>query len=313
MTISTLLVAFTGNRDATVKTKAQLGQILFGEKLLSKDKSISCASCHIPAFAFADTTAFSTGIYGRPTKRNTPSVLNMKNRAHFFWDGRAKTLEMQALMPIQHPDEMGLPIVEAVRRLNTSSRYKKLFMQVFKQAPSAENLSATLAAFERSLETDEAKLDIWDAGDGPVKLTDAEERGRMLFVGSKAKCFDCHFTPDFTGDEFRNIGLFNGSNFNDSGRFHITQNPADIGKFKVPGLRNVAVTPPYMHNGMFTSLEEVLDYYNDPSVSVKNAHNTDSIIAKPLGLTPQEKSDIIAFLKTLTDKLYLHLKNSGNR
>jgi cytochrome c peroxidase len=284
-------------------TKAGLGKILFSEKLLSKDSSVSCASCHIPQFGFADTVAFSKGIHGTLTARNTPSVLNMKFRPYFFWDGRANSLEQQALIPMQHPGEMGLPVQEAVDRLNASARYRQLFYQAFKQKPNAKNLAAAFAAFERTLETTNSRYDDWT--DDKIKFTASEERGRVLFTGSKAKCFDCHFTGDFTADEFRNIGLYNGAELNDKGRYAITGKKADLGKFKTPGLRNVAATAPYMHNGMFKTLEEVIDYYNNPGQFVKGSINADPLLQKPLGLTKQEKKDLLAFLKTLTDKQYL--------
>jgi cytochrome c peroxidase len=289
-----------------IKTKAGLGKKLFSEKMLSKDSSISCASCHIPGYAFADTVAFSVGIGGKRTKRNTPSVLNMKNRPYYFWDGRAASLEEQALMPIQNPDEMGLPIDEAVQRLNASKEYKMLFQKIFKQKPDAKNLAEAFAAFEQTLETVDSKFDDWS--NNLKKLTAQEERGRQLFVGDKAKCFDCHRMEDFTNDEFKNIGLYNGGTLNDSGLFNITKKESDLGKFKTPGLRNIAVTAPYMHNGMFNTLEAVMEYYNNPQEMVTGSINMDDALKKPLGLTRQEKKDIIAFLKTLTDKKYLKTK-----
>ncbi len=299
-----LLIAasFTGKNDR-VKTKADLGKLLFFEKMLSRDSSVSCASCHKPDYGFADTAAFSTGIGGKLTRRNTPSVLNMKFRPYFFWDGRAASLEAQSLMPIQNPDEMDLPVEQAVKRLNEDSTYSRLFYRIFRQKPNARNLAAAFAAFERTLETTSSKFDDWT--DGKKSFSASEERGRQLFTGSKAKCFDCHFTGDFTADEFRNIGLFNGRELNDSGRLSITRKKNDIGKFKTPGLRNIAVTAPYMHNGMFKTLEEVLDYYNNPQLFVKGSINTDVLVKKPLGLTDREKKDIIAFMKTLTDRRFL--------
>jgi len=285
--------------------KAALGKILFNEKILSLDSSVSCASCHIPAFAFADTVAFSIGIGGMPSSRNTPSVLNMKNRPYYFWDGKAPSLEAQALIPIQNPDEMGLPVAVAVARLNQTPRYVKLFKKIFRQRPDEKNLAAAFSAFERTLETIDSKFDDWSNNMG--ELTTEEERGRQLFIGSKAKCFDCHFMEDFTDDSFKNIGLYNAKELNDPGRYVITNDTADKGKFKTPGLRNVAVTAPYMHNGMFQTLEQVLAYYNAPGHFVDNQLNIDPTLAKPLGLTPKEKKDIIAFLKTLTDKAYRRL------
>lgn len=285
-----------------INTKAALGKKLFNDNILSKDYTISCASCHIPEYGFADTLAFSKGIEGRATTRNTPSVLNMKNRPYFFWDGRAASLEQQALMPISHPDEMGLPVKEAIARLNASAEYRKLFLRIFKALPDSRNLGVAFAAFERTLETDNSRFDAYMHD--IVAFTEAEERGRKLFISEKSKCFDCHRGPDFTDDQFKNIGLFDGYVLNDSGRYLITRKKDDLGKFKTPGLRNIALTAPYMHNGMFQTLEEVIEYYNNPGAFVLNPINMDTTMGVPLGLTRQEKSDLVAFLKTLTDKRF---------
>ena len=287
-----------------IRTKAQLGEKLFSEKILSKDSSISCASCHKPAFAFADTLAFSIGIYGKLTSRNTPSVLNMKNRPYFFWDGRAASLEEQALMPIANPDEMGLPIAEAVARLNQNAEYRKLFKKIFGRLPDAKNLGAAFSAFEKTLETDESRFDDWANNEGT--LTESEERGRQLFISNKAKCFDCHSMVDFTDDKFKNIGLYNGADRNDEGRYGITNDKNDLGRFKTPGLRNVAVTAPYMHDGRFKTLEQVVQYYNNPYMFVDDPKNMDSLLLYPLQLSNQDNADLVAFLKTLTDKRYTH-------
>jgi cytochrome c peroxidase len=288
--------------DTQDYSQKKLGKILFNEKILSKDSTVSCASCHRPDFAFADSTSYSIGINLKKTKRNTPSVLNMKSRPYFFWDGRAASLDEQSLLPIQNPDEMGLPIVEAIERLRANQFYCNYFKKVFKKEPNAINLAEAFAAYEKTLETEESKLDRW--GDNKTKLTSAEERGREIFVSDKSKCFNCHLFEDFTNDEFKNIGLFNGKDLNDSGRYLFTKNKAEIGKFKTPGLRNVAITAPYMHNGMFATLEEVVDYYNDPLKKIPDAIDIDTALQKPLGLTNQEKKDLVAFLKTLTDKRF---------
>ncbi len=287
----------------TVYSKVSLGKKLFSEKILSLDSSVSCASCHNPKFAFADTLAFSIGIGGKETSRNTPSVLNMKNRPYYFYDGRAATLHEQALMPIANKDEMGLPIEDAVKRLNQHPTYRKLFLQTFKQLPTAKNLGEAFAAFEQTLETVNSKFDDWS--NNKTTLTKAEERGRQLFTGDKAKCFDCHSMEDFTDDSFKNIGLFNGNFLTDSGRYLITKNINDLGKFKTTGLRNVAVTAPYMHNGMFATLEEVLRYYNNPKGFFPHQINLDTTFNNGLNLTTKEQADIISFLKTLTDKVYV--------
>jgi cytochrome c peroxidase len=300
--ITLISFSFKEEESNNVISKAALGKKLFSEKILSADSSVSCASCHNPKFAFADTLAFSLGINGNETKRNTPSVLNMKNRPYFYWDGRAATLEEQALMPIANPQEMGLPLTEAISRLNKNKTYVKQFMQVFNEKPNIKNLGIAFASYEKTLETVDSKYDDW--ANDKVQLTAAEERGRVLITGEKAKCFDCHFGDDFTGDQFKNIGLYNENYLTDSGRYSITKKETDIGKFKTPGLRNIAVTAPYMHNGMFSTLEEVLRYYNNPKGFFPHQVNIDTNFNKPLNLSTKEQSDIIAFLKTLTDRAY---------
>ncbi|MBI3233779.1 MAG: c-type cytochrome, partial [Bacteroidetes bacterium] len=192
---------------------------------------------------------------------------------------------------------------DAVERLNQAKEYKLLFQKIFNQKPTAQNLAAAFSAFEKTLETVDSKFDDWS--NNLKKLTAQEERGRELFVGDKAKCFDCHRMEDFTNDEFKNIGLYNGKELNDAGLFNLTNKETDLGKFKTPGLRNIAVTAPYMHNGMFKTLEEVIDYYNNPQKIVANPINIDDALKQPLGLTDKEKKDIVAFLKTLTDRKYL--------
>ena len=298
-----LASSFLSEKTIDINTKAALGKKLFSEKILSRDSSVSCASCHKPAYAFADTVAFSVGIGGKLTRRNTPSVLNMKNRPYYFWDGRAGSLEEQSLMPIQNPDEMGLPINEAVERLNSNREYLRLFQKIFKQKPGKENLSAAFAAYEKTLETTNSKFDDWSNSLG--KLSKVEEAGRQVFISDKAKCFDCHFMEDFTDDGFKNIGLYDGKDLNDAGHYDFKKEERYLGKFKTPGLRNVAVTAPYMHNGMFKTLEEVVNYYNDPGKTVSNPINIDPDLAKPLGLTEKEKRSLVAFLKTLTDRKFI--------
>ena len=179
--IGILAFRMEDNRPAeSIRTRADLGKKLFSEKILSLDTSVSCASCHKPEFAFADTARFSRGIGGKLTLRNTPSVLNMKNRPYFFWDGRTATLEQQALMPIQNPDEMGLSIKEAVRRLNASPEYRALFRKIFYHLPNEKNLAHAFSSFEKTLETTNSKFDDWGNGEG--NLSASEERGRQLFI-----------------------------------------------------------------------------------------------------------------------------------
>lgn len=288
-----------GEQANAPKSLAELGELLFNDPILSSDKSISCASCHRPDFGFADTSAVSVGVLGRKGGRNTPSVLNMKNRAHYFWDGRASSLEQQALMPIENKDEMNLSIAEAVQRLRESKKYKKYFLKLQGRLPDKEGLASALAAFERTLETGNSPFDKYMNDDDPKAIPESAKRGHQLFL-EKGKCFDCHFSPDFTADEFKNIGLYDEQKLKDKGRFAISNKKEDLGRFKVPGLRNIALTAPYMHNGMFKTLRQVIDYYDNPNSVVPNPINRDTSLSKPLNLTEQEKQDLEAFLISLT-------------
>lgn len=283
--------------------EAELGKILFSDPILSKDSTISCASCHIPAYAFADTSAVSKGVGGIKGDRNTPSAMNVVLHGFFFWDGRAKTLEEQALVPIENPKEMNLSLGEAVHRLRRSAAYSNYFRKIYDEAPGTANLAKAIAAFERTLETSDSPFDVWKFYDKPEMVSESVRRGFEIF-NRKGKCAECHFGSNFALNQFRNIGLFDGKKLNDSGRARISGDPLDIGKFKVAPLRNVAVTAPYMHNGMFKTLREVIEFYNDPEKIVPGNINRDSILLKPLGLTNEEMIDLEAFLNSITDKQF---------
>lgn len=289
--------------SSEVKTKEALGKMLFFDPILSGTRTISCASCHKEEFAFADTSAVSLGLHARKGVRNTPSAMNGSLQVSFFWDGRASTLEQQALMPIINPLEMDLPIDIAVKRLKSNSFYRRTFQHLFNEAPNKANLAIALAQFERTLETNNSPLDDWRLNDNESAVSASAKRGFALFQG-KANCVQCHFGPDFNSTEFRNIGLFDGIMLTDSGRAGITKNPRDLGKFKIGPLRNVAVTAPYMHNGMFKTLRQVIDYYNDPDKVVPRSIGRDSLLSKPLNLSDQEKKDLESFLVSLTDKRF---------
>ncbi|MBL7753268.1 MAG: cytochrome-c peroxidase [Chitinophagaceae bacterium] len=298
-----IFISLTASQQNEKKAPASLralGEELFFDPILSSDSSISCASCHKPEFAFADTMPFSRGVLGRKTSRNTPSVMNMMMRESFFWDGRAASLEAQVIGPIENPNEMNLPFHDAVKRIQKNPHYQDWFVKITGRQPDSAGIVQAVAEFERSLETDQTPNDRW-MNEQSGGLTAQQIRGRELFTSERTRCFDCHFTPDFTSDEFRNIGLFNARELNDSGRFHVTKKLVDVGKFKTPGLRNVAVTAPYMHNGIFKSLREVIDYYDDPTKFIQNALYRDTILPRRIGLTEQEKLDLEAYLHALTD------------
>ena len=282
----------------------ELGKRLFFDPILSGNRMISCASCHKENLAFADSLTLSPGVNGRLGIRNTPSAMNMRLQESFFWDGRASNLEEQALIPIENPVEMDLPIDSAIARLNNDAFYRQSFLRIFKEIPSKKTLAKALSDFERSLETNDSPFDDWRINDNEEAVSASAKRGFKLF-NTKAKCIQCHFGPDFNNIEFRNIGLFDGKMHIDSGRSAITHKQQDLGKFKIGSLRNIAITAPYMHNGMFKTLKEVIDYYDNPDHIIPNSMNRDKILIRPLQLTNSEKLDLESFLISLTDRRFM--------
>jgi cytochrome c peroxidase len=203
-------------------------------------------------------------------------------------------------MPIQDSVEMRASLALVIQRLKRHNAYNAAFKKLYGRPADADKLAEVLAAFVRTLETSDTPFDRWMQGK-PNPMGEAAVRGREVFM-KKGKCFDCHFSPDFTGDEFRNVGLYTGRrNLADRGRFDITHDSTDLGKFKVPGLRNVALTAPYMHNGMFQTLEDVIEFYDVPNQTIPGGLNRDTLLNMPLGLTVEEKSDLKTFLEALTD------------
>jgi len=286
------------------RTKQELGERLFFDPILSADSTISCATCHKPEFAFADTFAISPGIGGRKGRRNAPSVMNMASRSEFFYDGRAVSLIDQVHFPITDPLEMAADYDMVVSRLQVHPKYAAWFMDIYGKWPDGVLVADAIASYEETLETADTEFDAW-MQDRPNNMTEAAIRGRKLFMSDRAKCFDCHFSPDFTGDEFRNIGLYDEIKYTDKGRYEITKAESDKGKFKVPGLRNVAVTAPYMHDGSFKTLDEVIEYYSDPTTVVAHPINIDTLMKEPIHFTASEKKDLKAFLESLTDRKFI--------
>lgn len=282
----------------------ELGKRLFFDPILSGNRMISCASCHKENLAFADSLTLSPGVNGRLGTRNTPSAMNMRLQESFFWDGRASNLEEQALIPIANPLEMDLPVDSAIARLNNDAFYRESFLRIFKELPSKRTLAKALSDFERSLETNDSPFDDWRINDNEDAVSASAKRGFKLF-NTKAKCIQCHFGPDFNNVDFRNIGLFDGKMHLDSGRSAITHKQQDLGKFKIGSLRNIAITAPYMHSGMFKTLKEVIDYYDNPDRIIPNSMNRDTILIRPLQLTDLEKLDLENFLISLTDRRFM--------
>jgi cytochrome c peroxidase len=284
------------------RARVELGRRLFFDKLLSSDRTLSCASCHNPEHAFADTVAFSVGVGGAKGERNTPTLINVSGRTSMFWDGRAETLEDQAMGPIENPIEMNLPIAEAIARIEANADYQELFAVAYDSKITPRTIGRALAAYQKTLDSFDTPYDQYNLGDDAA-ISESAKRGRLVFIG-KGKCADCHSGRDFTSERFRNVGLYDGSKLADRGRGKITGNPADDGQFKVPTLRNVAVTAPYMHNGMFSTLREVIEYYNAPDKVVPGQQGRDASMGN-LQLTQTEIEDLENFLRTLTDRRFV--------
>jgi cytochrome c peroxidase len=269
--------------------KSALGQRLFAERLLSRDRTVSCADCHQKGLAFTDGKKTAVGIGGQVGTRNTPTLVNRALGRTQFWDGRAATLEEQALGPIANPAEMNLTVPEAVERLAAVASYREAFRAVFGGDPTAARLAEALAAYERTLYAVDAPFDRYLAGQQDA-MSPAAQRGLVLF-GRKARCGDCHAGPNFTDEAFHCLGVSH-----DPGRSAVTRDTKDFGSFKTPTLREVARTAPYMHNGSMATLAEVVEYYDKGGEPHPNLDEK----MKPLSLTAGEKADLVAFMEALS-------------
>lgn len=276
---------------------AALGRRLFFDPLLSRDSTVACASCHLPQRAFSDTVAFSRGVSGHSTLRNAPSILNRAYGRALFWDGRAATLEDAVVQPIENPVEMNLRLGQLVGRLAGDETYAAEFARAFGDGVTDRNVARALASYVRSLRSGNAPVDRHFAGEAAALSREARE-GLRLFAG-RANCVACHSGATFTDERFHNTGVSWGHG--DSGRFAVTGDSADLGAFKTPSLRNVAITAPYMHDGSLATLEAVLDFYDQGGSP--NPRLDPEI--RPLRLTPAEKRQLIAFLHALMSDIPL--------
>ncbi len=282
----------------------QLGRMLYYDKILSGDNTQSCASCHAPEFSFTDNgKQFSEGIDGSIGNRNSPSVINTAWMPSLFWDGRAATVEDQALGPVPNPIEMNLPWPEAMQKLNAHPGYPDLFFKAFGTRNIDSMLVAkAIAQFERTMISSNSKWDRYLRNE--ASLTQAEAQGFEIFFSEIGDCFHCHSTILFTDNLFHNNGM--DANFTDVGLGEISGNANDIGKFKTPTLRNIEFTAPFMHDGRFETIEDVVDFYSE---GVVWSETIDPLMKKVgqggLHLTDDQKENLIAFLKTLTDESYI--------
>jgi len=282
-----------------------LGKKLFFDPILSRDSSIACNSCHLPELAFSDSVAISLGVGGNLGFRNAPTLMNLAWLEVVHKDGGVRKLDIQAMTPIEDEFEMDISILKVAKRLNQQPTYVALAQKAYQRPLDAFVITRALASYLRTLISANSKYDQYIEGDS-MALSEAAISGKQLFFSSKTNCSSCHTGFNFTNNQFENNGLY--KEFNDNGRERITLQPEDNGKFRVPTLRNIELTAPYMHDGSLKNIEAVIAHYNSGG---KNHPNQNDLI-KPLSLTPTEKQDLIAFLKSLTDTTFSGKETIGS-
>ena len=294
----------------------QLGKMLFYDKKLSEGESQACADCHQQSNGFSDSRQFSLGVDGLEGKRQAMPIFNMAwHTNQFFWDGRANLLRDQALLPIQDELEMKETLEDVIAKLSAEQTYLDQFARTFgSDEITSEKMALAMEQFMLSIVSNDSKFDKYLAGN--TQFTESEERGRVLFFqeynpffpeDSGADCAHCHGGDNFENDLYMNNGLDTDADMQDMGRENATMNAADRGKFKVPTLRNIAVTFPYMHDGRFNTLEEVVNHYNE---GIKPSTTADQTVLNTMDtgllLTEEDKTDLVNFLHTLTDETFLN-------
>ncbi|MCF8278076.1 MAG: c-type cytochrome [Flavobacteriales bacterium] len=281
------------------QARIDLGRKLFYEPLLSSDSSVSCSSCHQIGKAFTDGFPISLGVNDALGMRNAPTLANIGYAPHLFFDGGVATLELQSQAPIFSPTEMNFTIAGFLERIADDDEYKRMFAEAYGREPDAFGISRAIASFERTLLSGNSRFDQYEYQGIANSLSASEIRGKNIFFSNEASCTSCHEPPLFTNYAYENIGLY--LNYADSGRARISHLEEDKGKFKVPSLRNVELTAPYMHDGSLQSLEEVVHHFNSGGAG----HPNQSPDVKPLNLTEQQKIDLVAFLRSLTDQSFV--------
>jgi cytochrome c peroxidase len=291
------------DNNPMIKEGVELGRKLFYEKRLSVDHSISCGSCHQQQFAFSDDKQFSSGVYQNRSVRNSMSLVNVGWGERFFWDGRVTSLEDQIGHPLTDTNEMGNTWEEVIKFLNEDSMYSRDFRYIFnKDSVQEEDVRMVIAQFLRTLNSFNTRFDQYYFGGQADVLTLQEERGLDIFFGFGG-CNHCHSDVLLTDNFFRNNGL---DSVPQPGLYTSTGNESDLGKMKVPTLRNIALTAPYMHDGRFETLNDVLDFYSE-KINPKSPNLDEHIVYMKTGLrfSKEQKEDLIAFLHTLTDSVLI--------
>ena len=278
--------------------RIEYGKKLFFEKFLSRDSSISCASCHQPQLAFTDGRKTAIGIKNRVVSRNTPTLTNIVYNTSFLRDGVNPSLEAQVIVPIHEKNEFDFQILLVAERLKKIDAYVQLSKKAYGEIPNPDNISKALASYERTLISGNSRFDKFYYSGDSLALTDNEKRGMDLFY-NQLYCADCHSGFNFSNGEIVNNGLY--KEYQDIGKMRLTLNEKDNGLFKVPTLRNISVTGPYMHDGSLSSLEEVIGHYAKGGEGHDNQHP--SIVS--FNINEEEKADLMSFLSCLTDSSFI--------
>ncbi len=275
--------------------KAELGRALFSDSRLSRDQSLSCATCHDPQRAFTDGRPVAVGVFGRKGNRRVPTLVNRGYGKTFFWDGRITSLEEQVVQPILSPKEMDMTVEEVVARLKAVRRYQDSFQAVFQREINGQDLARALASYVRTILSGDSPYDRYVNGDREA-LSEQARQGLRIFRG-KGNCTSCHLGPNLTDERSHNTGFaWREDRILDPGRFAVTKKDSDQGAFKTPTLREIARTAPYMHDGSMATLEEVVEYYDRGGN--RNPYLDPEL--RPLNLTEAEKRALVAFLRSLS-------------
>jgi len=295
---------YTFAKNPLTEDGFQLGRNLFYDPILSRDNTISCASCHLQQTGFTHVDHdLSHGIEGRIGTRNSLTIMNMAWNTSFMWDGSVNHLEVQALAPIHNKDEMDETLANIVIKLDTLPKYKTLFYKAFKDSTiTGQKILLALTQFVGSLNTYNSKYDKYIRKEKGGEFTEQEKSGLKIF---RNHCVSCHKEPLFTNDDFKNNGLMLDTTLNDFGRMLVTKKAKDSLKFRVPTLRNIQFTQPYMHDGRFENLQEVISHY---TTGVQKSETLAAELTEKIILNHKEKVDLLVFLRTLTDKEFLFNK-----